>query len=79
MLDLAHERDWIDNDAVADDADFSAAQDPGRNQMENVSGAAVNDCVTSIVSTLAAHDHIGAAGQHVDDFPLPFVAPLRAN
>ena len=28
LLDLRKERDWIDNDAVADDANFSAPQNP---------------------------------------------------
>ena len=79
VLDLGHQRDRIDHHAVADDADFSAAQNSGRNEMENVGRVAVNDRVTCIVTALAANDHIGLAREHVDDLALSFITPLRAN
>ena len=79
LSDLGHQRDRIDNHAVSDDANFSAAQNPGGNEMENISRAAVHDGVSCIVTSLAADDHIGLARKHVDDFPFSFVAPLRAN
>ena len=79
VLDLGHERDRIDHHAVADDADFPAAQNSRRNEMENVGRAAVNDGVARVVTALAADDHIGLAREHVDDLAFSFVAPLRAN
>src|SRR5438128_2234245 len=39
----------------------------------------MNDGVAGIVPTLTAHHDIGVGGKDVDDFPLPFVAPLRAD
>ena len=47
--------------------------------MQNIFLAAMNDSVAGIVPTLAAHHDIGIGGKHVDDLPLPFVTPLRAD
>src|SRR5437016_7656609 len=47
--------------------------------MQNIFLAAMNDSVAGIVPTLTAHHDIGVGGKHVDDLPLPFVAPLRAD
>ena len=47
--------------------------------MQNIFLAAMNDGVAGIVPTLTAHHDIGVGGKNVDDFPLPFVAPLRAD
>ena len=35
--------------------------------------------VAGIVAALEAHDHVGAAGQPVDDLAFALVAPLRAD
>src|SRR5205085_1216293 len=58
LLDLGDERDWIDNNAVANDANFAASENPGRNEMENVSRGAMNNRVSGIVSALAANDEV---------------------
>ena len=47
--------------------------------MQNVFLAAMNDGVTSVVPALTTHHYVGVGGEHVDDLPLPFVAPLRAD
>ena len=47
--------------------------------MQNVFLPAVNDSMARIVTALASHDDIGVGGEHIDDLPLPFVAPLRAD
>jgi uncharacterized protein DUF3309 len=39
----------------------------------------MNDGVAGIIPTLTAHHDIGVGGKHVDDLPLPFVTPLRAD
>ncbi len=67
---------WIDHDAIADHRELAAAHEAGgqQGQLEHL---AVNDQrVASIVPALKADDHIGAAGQPVDDLALAFVAPL---
>src|SRR5205823_733358 len=79
LLNLADERNWIDNDAVANDANFAAAQYAGRNQMQNVSLTTMNDGVTGVVAALTANDHVRFGRQDVDDFAFSFVAPLCAN
>jgi Protein of unknown function (DUF3309) len=47
--------------------------------MQNIFLAAMNDGVPGIVSTLTADHDIGGGREHVDDIPLPFVTPLRAD
>ena len=47
--------------------------------MQNVGDSVVNNGVAGVVTTLAAHNDIGLGREHVDDLPLPFIAPLRAN
>src|ERR1700720_556047 len=47
--------------------------------MQNIFLAAMNDGMAGIIPTLTAHHDIGVGGEHVDDLPLPFVAPLRAD
>ena len=78
-FNLGNKRDRIDHYAVANDADFPAAQNSRGNEMQNVGRAAVNDGVAGVVTALAADNHIGLACQHIDDLALSFVAPLRAN
>ncbi len=78
-LDFADERDRIDHDAVADDADFAPPQNAGGNEVQDVFFSAVDDGVAGVVAALAADDDIGVAGEDVDDFALAFIAPLRAD
>ena len=73
------ERDRVDHDAVADHAHFSAPQNAGGNEMQDVFFAAVNDGVAGVIAALAADHDVGVAGQDVDDFALAFIAPLRAD
>ncbi len=58
---------------------LAAPQNAGRNQMEHVFRAAMDDGVAGIVTALAAHHDVRLRGQHVDDLALAFVAPLRAD
>jgi hypothetical protein len=39
----------------------------------------MNHGVASVISALTAHDNVGGGREHIDNFALPFVAPLRAN
>ena len=47
--------------------------------MQNVFLAAMNDGVPGVVAALTAHNDVGVGGKNIDDLPLPFVAPLRAD
>src|ERR1041385_5859044 len=78
-LDLGHKRNRIDHHAVADYARFARAQDARRNQMQDVFFPAMNDGVTRVVPPLAPYDHVRFGGEHIDDFPFPLIAPLRAE
>src|SRR4051812_36682276 len=77
-LNLGHKGDRIDDNAVADDASFPAAQNSRRDEMQNVLLALVDDSVTGVISALAADDDVRFRRQDIDDFAFPFVAPLRA-
>ena len=78
-VDLADERDRIDDDAVADHANFPRPQNAGRDQVQNIFLAAVDDGVSGVVAALAADDDIRLLGQDVDDFAFAFIAPLGAD
>ena len=47
--------------------------------MQNVFLAAMNDGVAGVIPALAAHHDVGFGGKDIDDFPLAFIAPLRAD
>jgi hypothetical protein len=76
--DLGEQCLRVDNDAVADDAHFAAHQ-PGGQQRQLVSLVADDERMPRIMAALKPHHDIGPAGQPIDDFTLPFVAPLRAD
>ena len=78
-VDFADERDRVDDDAVADDADLAAPQNAGRDEMQNEFFTAVNDGVAGVVAALTADDDVGVLGKNVDDFAFAFIAPLRAD
>ena len=78
-VDLCDKRDGIDNNAIANHANFCAAKYARGNKMQDVFGAAMNDRVSGIIAALAADDDVGLGREHVDDLPFPFIAPLRAD
>ena len=78
-FDFGNERGGIDHHPIADDAPFPAAQDAGRDQVQDVFCAAVNDGVARVVAALAADDDVRLGGENVDDLPFALIAPLRAN
>ena len=77
-LDLGLQRPRIEHDAVADDR-RRAGDDPRREQRQFVGLAADDERVARIVAALEAHDHVGPAGEPVDDLAFALVAPLRAD
>ena len=47
--------------------------------MQNVFLPAMNNSMAGVVSALASHHDIGVGREDVDDLPLAFIAPLRAD
>ena len=78
-LDLGEQRPGIDDDAAADDRQLAGPHDPRRQQAQLVLDIADDERMPGIVAALEAHDDIGALRQPIDDFSLPFVAPLGAD
>ena len=68
----------VEHDAVADDRQ-RAAHDAAGQQAELVDRAIDHQRMAGVVAALKAHDHIGAAGQPVDDLALALIAPLGAD
>ena len=68
----------VDHAAGADDA-LLAADDPGGDVLELVGLAVGHDGVAGVGTAVVAADEVGVLRQQVDDLPLPFVAPLRAD
>ena len=77
-LDLAFQRPWVEDDAIADDR-RRAADDARGEQRKLVRLAAHDQRMAGVVAALEADDHVGAAGEPVDDLALALVAPLRAD
>src|ERR1700682_4080841 len=47
--------------------------------MENVFLAAMDNGVTRVITSLAAHYNVRLGGQDIDDFPFALIAPLGAD
>ena len=47
--------------------------------MQNIFSLPTNNRMSSIVSTLAAHNNIGITSEDIDNFSFSFIPPLRAN
>jgi len=78
-LDLGNERDGIDDGAVADYASFSTPEYAGRDQMQNVLHASMNDGMSSVVPSLAADNDVSFSGEDIDNLAFALVAPLRPD
>src|SRR5262249_40608245 len=78
-LDLLEQRPGIDDNAIADDRQFSRADDPGRQEAQLVLNVANDERVSGIGAALKAHNDVGALRQPIDDLALALVAPLGAD
>src|SRR5204863_7702214 len=78
-VDLGDQRHRIDNNAVSNHADFTAPEDSGRDQMQNIFRAAMNDGVPGIVTALAADNDVGLGSKHIDDLAFALIAPLHSD
>ena len=58
---------------------LARAQNPRRNQVEDVFLLADKNRVPGVVAALGADDDVRLVRQHVNDFSFAFVAPLGAD
>jgi len=79
LIDFIHQRDGIDDDAVADDTRNVRMKDAGWDQMKNVLVAADDDGVPGIGTSLVTGNDIDVFTQKVDNLSFAFVAPLGSN
>ena len=69
----------IENDAVADEAEFLFVENAGRNGVQDGALAVHLDGVSGVVAALETHDDVAVRSEHVNDFTLAFVTPLGAD
>ncbi len=79
IIDFRHQTHRIHHHAIADDARLAAAQDAGRNEVQDISFPADINRVPGVVAALGADNDLGLVGQDIDDFSLALVAPLGAD
>ena len=77
--DFLDEAGGVEDDAIADDADFARPKDAGWDEVENVFDAGADDGVAGVVAALRADDDIGFVREEIDDFSFAFVAPLGSD
>ena len=78
-VDLGEERVRIEHDAVAERAAHAGVEDAARDLVQDEHLVADVHRVAGVRAALVAHDPVGAFGEDVDEFALPFVAPLGAD
>ena len=78
-MDFADQRHRIDDDAVADHADFFPPQDATRDEVEHIFRGSEDDRMTGVVSPLGTDHDVGVLGEKIDYFALAFIAPLSAD
>ncbi|MBM2841128.1 MAG: hypothetical protein HW412_1656 [Bacteroidetes bacterium] len=69
----------VDNRTVADDACDLFVENAGGDQVEHVFLVADAHGVASVGPPLIARNDVCMLGEHVDNFPFSFVAPLGAD
>ncbi len=79
FVDLGEQRLGIEHDAVPDRAAHAGMQDAARDLVEHELAVTDLHGVPGVRAALIAHDPVRALGDHVDEFALPFVAPLCAD
>ncbi len=79
LVDLSEKRLGIEHNAVSDRAAHTLVENAARDLVQHERVRAEVHGMSGIRPALIAHDPIRTLGEHVDQFALPFVAPLRAN
>ena len=79
VVDLFQELREIEHRPVSDHDARLGTEDARRDVLQRVPPAGDRDRVPGVRPALIARDDVEAVGEEVDDLPLPFVAPLRAD
>ena len=69
----------IEDNAIADDREFSGPHDAGRQQIELIDLVVDDERMPGIVAALKAHHDVGLERQPIDDLAFSLVAPLSAD
>ena len=78
-LDLVHQDDRVDDDAVADDVHRIRAENAGGDGVEHEAVPVEHEGMARVGTALEAGDHLVTGRQDVDDLALALVAPLEAE
>ena len=76
IVDLFHEGQRIERDAVSDDVDLTGVQNPRRDQVQDVFVIPDDDGVARVRAALISNDEVCVARQEIDDLPFTLIAPL---
>jgi hypothetical protein len=79
LVDLGEQRLRIDHDAVPDDARDAGMENAGRDQAQYEFFSTHVHRVARVVSALITRDERKTRRDEVDNLPLAFIAPLRAE
>ena len=79
LLFLPEEGLGVDDDPPVDHAGHIGMEDSGGDEVENQLTAGEEDRVPGVVASLVADGNLEILGKKVDDFPFPFVSPLKAD
>jgi hypothetical protein len=79
LIDFREERFGVEHNTITYRAPNAAMQNSARDLMQNERFFTDVDCVACVCSTLVSNDPIGALGENVNEFSLPFIPPLGAN
>ena len=79
FLDFGAQRPRVDDDAIADHAEFAGAHDARWQQRQLVGVLADDQRVAGVVAALEPHDDVGAFRKPIDDLAFALVAPLGAD
>ena len=78
-VNLGDKRPWVDDHAVADDAEFARPHDARRHQRKLIGDAVDNEGMSGVVTALEAHHDIGPLGKPIHNLAFALVAPLGAD
>ncbi len=79
LVQLAHERARVDDDARSDDAQRPRVEDAGWHQVDSEASLIADDRMAGIGPAVAADHQVRIAREQVDDLALALVAPLTAD
>src|SRR5678815_6159562 len=79
LVDLGEGSVGIENHAVADRAPDAWMQYTAWNLMQDERLVGDVNCMTRICSALIAHNPSCALGENINELPLAFISPLRAD